>query len=494
MLPVVPFTQTPDPQTKSLLFRQLLSEHISDIISRVGLGNFYDLNHIRMTCRKLYHVMDNKDLLANIFRLTFPSWTGPAPVDFKDAYSIVCRSISNVKKGVYGSSTFVTDTSVRWACSLLIFRGELIAGSLDPAIRIFDLKTRECRLTLTEHPGEVLALTVVDKQLFSIYKDQTIKTWNLETGECLGTLYSDGENSQSRTISGGKLFSGFMDGRIEVRDVKTGKPLMVLQGHEAGVCILNTYQGKLFSGDTEGVIKIWELESGQCLLTPKTGRFGAVETFAFLGTTFFASFEHNPGILSWKISAERLLKVINLSYVKSLAVMGDNLISYSGFDSGDNLIKVWNPETRECLRTLRPYDNLIDSIVAFEEKLFLCTDDGVITLWDYLVADNVVLKEIVTLLKNSIPDSDGEEYSVDEFKDNMIMEAKDRFSRMPQKLQQEILFPHAVTAVHEEDGPTVLAQSIEEYLKKHDSSQKDLLVDQWLDGEGPSKRQKTDTK
>lgn len=51
--------------------------------------------------------------------------------------------------------------------------------------------------------------------------------------------------------------------------------------------------------------------------------------------------------------------------------------------SNDGIIKIWNPNTHKCLRTLLAHDGHINSIIQLrDENLASCSDDGTIKIWN----------------------------------------------------------------------------------------------------------------
>jgi WD40 repeat protein len=70
--------------------------------------------------------------------------------------------------------------------SALYFRdaGSVTSGSGDNTVRVWDVSSGSCRLTLKGHTGRISCLTSYVSTLVSGSKDGTIRLWNLRTGLC----------------------------------------------------------------------------------------------------------------------------------------------------------------------------------------------------------------------------------------------------------------------------------------------------------------------
>ncbi|MGA7935929.1 MAG: pentapeptide repeat-containing protein, partial [Kovacikia sp.] len=231
-----------------------------------------------------------------------------------------------------------------------IGRNTLVSSSADQTIKLMDLQTDECQLTLVGHQGIIrsIALSPNSQTLASASMDHTIKLWNIQTGECLKTLedsaaiYSvtfvprDREGREQEDRENGKdpqassppplLASAGDDGTVKLWDTTTGECIQVLAGHGDRIWSLAASQtGKiLVSGSDDKTVKIWDVDTGQCLKTLQG---------------------HQNRI--W-----------------SVALSPDGQILASG--SNDRTLRLWNIGSGQCLRVFQGYDNCTLPIVFWE--------------------------------------------------------------------------------------------------------------------------------
>ncbi|HSK72972.1 MAG TPA: DUF4365 domain-containing protein, partial [Pyrinomonadaceae bacterium] len=137
--------------------------------------------------------------------------------------------------------------------------------------------------TLKGHFGRVFTVTITPdgKQIISGSFDETIRIWDLDSGRCLKTLKGHTSAIWVATITpdGKQIISGSFDDTIRIWDLHSGRCIKTLEGHTAAVLAVTiTPDGRqIISGSNDGTIRIWDLDSGHCLKTLE-GHHGAVLT------------------------------------------------------------------------------------------------------------------------------------------------------------------------------------------------------------------------
>ncbi len=129
----------------------------------------------------------------------------------------------NLINGVYIQHIF--EEGHRGGINALIHaNGKLISGSSDNTIKVWDIRTRTCLHTLTEHSDTVRILIDADGKLVSCSDDGTVKIWDIDTGECLHTFQAIDYSAPTCNViiaaaySDGKLILAFSSGQIEIWD------------------------------------------------------------------------------------------------------------------------------------------------------------------------------------------------------------------------------------------------------------------------------------
>ena len=93
--------------------------------------------------------------------------------------------------------------------------GVLASGSEDTTIKLWDLTTRECLMTLEGHGLPVFCLEKLEGGFFaSGSEESTIKVWEVATGACVATLRggdAKGDIISLAALEGGRLASASED-------------------------------------------------------------------------------------------------------------------------------------------------------------------------------------------------------------------------------------------------------------------------------------------
>ena len=96
----------------------------------------------------------------------------------------------------------------------MLENGDLVSGSLDTTIKIWNIEDGTVRRTLSGHTEKVLALQVLDNgDLVSGSSDGTIKIWDVENGTLKKDIEvnSDAEINALIVLPNGDLVSEYND-------------------------------------------------------------------------------------------------------------------------------------------------------------------------------------------------------------------------------------------------------------------------------------------
>jgi WD40 repeat protein len=224
-------------------------------------------------------------------------------------------------------------------------RNQLLSGSWDNTIRVWDLNTLLCLYTLSGHSHAVRALLIDDSsdRLYSASHDRTIMTWDLSVPLAPIHIHTMWEHTGSVLCLAlspilNRLYSGSEDTIIRVfdLDLPLNRCISLLHGHSKSVdcLVLAPDYSRLYSGSQDHTIKVWDINTNVCQLT-LTGHSNWVRCLVYCFKT------------------HRLI---------------------SG--SADNTIKVWDMTTNDCLQTAKGQNRGILSLALSEDHDFLYSGSG----------------------------------------------------------------------------------------------------------------------
>jgi len=271
--------------------------------------------------------------------------------------------------------------------------GELVSGSEDKTIKIWDLQIGRCIKTLEGHTGSVLCLQLLPSgELVSGSMDKTIKIWDLKNGSCLQTLqgHTDAVRYFQRLPSG-DLASSSYDSTIKIWDLQSGNCIKVLEGHEGSIyCMYLLSSGELVSGSEDETIKIWDLESGNCIKTLQGHTDGVRYLLQGLSVEELISCSSDYTIKIWDLKSGTCIKSMQ-EHAQSVSCL--QLLPSGELVSGseDKTIKIWDLESGNCIKTLQGHTNIVRCIKLLPSgELVSSSDDNTINVWDLMSYVNVL--------------------------------------------------------------------------------------------------------
>ena len=410
MTPVTSSQNHPLPATSVVLGSQNQSSWakvpIDVILKILLLVKLDDIKAVSLTCKHLNTASQDNRLWRSLFNSRFPTpipngtclEPGACLKAFKNRYLLangVCAprvlgghgtritsflwvdgnlisgshnntiKIWDIKSGKCTRSLGTLEGPGRSITSLLWVDGNLISGSGDNTIKIWDLKNGQCIRTL-EGPGRVESLHFANGNLYSVFDKThtdtlTIKIWDLKSGECTRTLLVEKYLTYSYLWVDGMLIIGDSgsESSIKICDLNSGQCTKTLEGHTARALLWA--DGKLYSGSSDKTIKIWDINSGQCIRTLNG---------------------HTDG-------------------VTALAWADGSLISCSL----DETIKIWDSNSGQCIRTLAGQREQAFTLLWADGNLISGNDstgffeEGRIWIWDFNAQNNQIFADIARLFR-----------------------------------------------------------------------------------------------
>jgi WD40 repeat protein len=275
----------------------------------------------------------------------------------------------------------------------------------DGSIKVWDMQTTECAITLPGHqqmPLVFMSFSPDSQMLVSGGLDNQVQWWHIPTGECLYTqAHQDWVWWVDCSADGQWVASCSADRTIKVWDLQTGNLIKTLHGHAYGVrVVLFSRDSRLLISSDEGqTMKLWDLHSGQCLRTWK-GYSDSIWAIAFSsdGRTLVSSGEEQTAKL-WDVQTGRCLNVLKGHdvWVRSVAISPDNqTIATCGVDG---LVCLWEVATGDRLRVMQGHTGFVWSGTYSPDgqHLATCSVDYSIRLWE------VATGECVQVLNHGSP-------------------------------------------------------------------------------------------
>jgi WD40 repeat protein len=212
--------------------------------------------------------------------------------------------------------------------------------------------------SLLIHPASVMSAVFSQdgSQIVSGSDDSIVRIWDSSTGEVVQELkgHSDRVSSISVSPDGTRIVSGSYDQTLRVWDADSGAELQTLKGHTDWVrSVAFSPDGtRIVSGSHDRTVRVWDADSGTGLQA-LTGHTGAAWSAAFSpdGSRIVSGSEdETPRIWDANTGAELRICKGNVNWVLSVAFSPDGTRIVSS--SSDRTVRVWDANSGEEIRTL----------------------------------------------------------------------------------------------------------------------------------------------
>lgn len=252
------------------------------------------------------------------------------------------------------------------------------SGSADGTIKIWDLTTGKCILTLQGHILVRSLILLSDGRLASGYLDGTIKIWNLTTGECVRTMRSHIHTVISFVqLSKEQLISVSVD-RIATWNLGTGRCEKTVVGNRKGGIILHFSNGRLAGTLGEGIINIWDLDTIQPVQTLQENH---VKYMVGLPNKQLLTIPvNNTAIKIWDLKTGQCVQTFyeHTSWVKSYILLPGGRFT----TSYENIIKIWDIRSGKRVDTIQMSDK-VTALSYSQGQLLVGLRSGMIKRFDF---------------------------------------------------------------------------------------------------------------
>ena len=223
--------------------------------------------------------------------------------------------------------------------------------------------------------------------------DTAIKIWDLKTGDSRVTLDADQEMTPGIAITpdGRRVLSAARNNVIRVWDSDSWNVVAVLEGHTNRVWSVVALRdnARALSGGFDMTLRLWDIASGKCLTTIVCGTADDDDVFCIAvnpeGTQALSG--HRDGrVRLWNLETGQTQVMLqgHSGIVEAVQIWPDGRFAVSG--AYDKTIKVWNLEEGTCIGTLEGHQDEVKSVVISPDGALIASSgftDGTVRLWDW---------------------------------------------------------------------------------------------------------------
>ncbi|ODV85125.1 hypothetical protein CANARDRAFT_28425 [[Candida] arabinofermentans NRRL YB-2248] len=144
------------------------------------------------------------------------------------------------------------------------YANTLVSISYDTNVRVWDLRTGECKWLLSGHTDRIYSCVLDTKRnrCISGSVDNTVRIWDLNTGETMAVLEGHQMLVGLITLSDNALVSAAADSTVRIWDPQTGDSRHVLRGHTRAITCVQHDDNLIISG-SNGMLKMWDTKTGK---------------------------------------------------------------------------------------------------------------------------------------------------------------------------------------------------------------------------------------
>ncbi len=264
----------------------------------------------------------------------------------------------------------------------------LVTGSIDGEVCLWKWQDNQQLFKHNAHKTivESVAFSSDSLKIASSSRDRTIKIWDVSTGECILTLESPNKSTVKNLIfdrDGNKLF-GYSHKQIISWDLHRGNSDILIES-QSRICSLSfSSQAHILTfGCEDGVVYVWDINTKEFINQFSTNSGVVLSVISTHDNQIIACSIKDKIVTVWNSNNSECIEIQSQSYNISLIdISNDGRFLATG--SGEKIIKVWNINTGLYLQSLSGHLSEINAITFSSNNKILATAsvDRTIKLWD----------------------------------------------------------------------------------------------------------------
>ena len=297
-----------------------------------------------------------------------------------------------------------------WTISALAITSDgkkAITATLSVEIKVWNIETMDIIKSIhTDSPIECLIISHDDTTIYIGCCDSFIRIINIITGELVKILEKHTGTVKCLTLnrSGSRLISGGADNLIVIWDMNTFESIKIMISHENSVnkLIISRDESRIYSGSEDKTIMIWSFITLKLMAVLKdndhpepirTMVLSSDESRLIVGCCPEEPGVEGKFIYIWDVINLRKVMTLDCVYgCRSLCLTpnNDKLIA-----AAEKSLYIYDINNNYRLdKILRGYSNkIIYEELTYDNKLILATDDNLITVWDLIKLQKMMILE-----------------------------------------------------------------------------------------------------
>ena len=252
----------------------------------------------------------------------------------------------------------------------------ILTGSDDNNINVYDTKTGALKSKLVGHEGGVWALQYDGNTLVSGSTDRSVRVWDIQKG--IETHVFRGHTSTVRCLQ-------------IVSPVKVGES-------EDGKAIMMPKHPLIITGSRDSTLRVWKLprpgdapfiqsenanEDDECPYFVRTlnGHTHSVRAIAAYADTLVSG-SYDSSVRVWRVSTGETVHRLQGHTAKVYSVVLDHQRNRCISGSMDNMVKIWSLDTGSLIHTLDGHTSLVGLLDLNCGKLVSAAADSTLRIWD----------------------------------------------------------------------------------------------------------------